>query len=53
MIVFSGKAISVTFWYNNESAKICKDNGANVLAVGSYLLSQNQNNYNKIINSLR
>ena len=38
---------------NNENAKICKDNGANVLAVGSYLLSQNQNNYNKIINSLR
>ena len=45
--------ISVDGGVNNENAKICKDNGANVLAVGSYLLSQNQNNYNKIINSLR
>ena len=45
--------ITVDGGVNNENAKICKDNGANVLAVGSYLLSQNQNNYNKIINSLR
>ena len=45
--------IAVDGGVNNENAKICKDNGANVLAVGSYLLSQNQNNYNKIINSLR
>ena len=45
--------IAVDGGVNIENAKICKDNGANVLAVGSYLLSQNQNNYNKIINSLR
>ena len=45
--------IAVDGGINNENAKICKDNGANVLAVGSYLLSQNQNNYNEIINSLR
>ena len=45
--------IAVDGGVNNENAKICKNNGANVLAVGSYLLSQNQNNYSKIINSLR
>ena len=45
--------IAVDGGVNNENAKICKDNGADVLAVGSYLLTQNQNNYNEIINSLR
>ena len=45
--------IAVDGGVNNENAIICKDNGADVLAVGSYLLSQNKNNYNKIINSLR
>ena len=45
--------IAVDGGVNNENAKICKNNGADVLAVGSYLLSQNQNNYNEIINSLR
>ncbi len=45
--------IAVDGGVNNENAKICKDNGADVLAVGSYLLSQNQNNYHEIINSLR
>ena len=45
--------IAVDGGVNNENAKVCKDNGANVLAVGSYLLSQNQNNYGKIIKSLR
>ena len=45
--------IAVDGGVNNENAKICKDNGADVLAVGSYLLSQNQNNYYEIINSLR
>ena len=38
---------------NIDNAKICKDNGANVLAVGSYLLSKDKNEYNKIMNSLR
>ena len=45
--------IAVDGGVNNENAKICKDNGADVLVVGSYLLSQNQNNYYEIINSLR
>jgi len=45
--------IAVDGGVNNKNAKICKDNGANVLAVGSYLLSQNQDNYSEIINSLR
>ena len=45
--------IAVDGGVNNENAKICKDNGADVLAVGSYLLSQNQNEYNQIMNSLR
>ena len=45
--------IAVDGGVNNENAKICKDNGADVLAVGTYLLSQNQNNYYEIINSLR
>ena len=45
--------IAVDGGVNNENAKICKENGADVLAVGSYLLSQNQNKYKEIINSLR
>ncbi len=45
--------IAVDGGVNNENAKICKDNGANVLAVGSYLLSHNQKKYSEIINSLR
>ena len=45
--------IAVDGGVNNENAKICKDNGANVLAVGSYLLSQNQDSYSEIIDSLR
>ena len=43
--------IAVDGGVNNKNAKICKDNGANVLAVGSYLLSQNQYYYSEIINS--
>ena len=45
--------IAVDGGVNNENAKICKDNGANILAVGSYLLSQNKDNYSEIINFLR
>ena len=45
--------IAVDGGVNIENAKICKDNGANVLAIGSYLLSQNQNNYSEIIKSLK
>ena len=45
--------IAVDGGVNNENAKICKANGADVLAVGSYLLSKNHNDYNEIINSLK
>ena len=45
--------IAVDGGVNDENGKICKDNGADVLTVGSFLLSQNQNKYNEIINSLR
>ena len=52
-VYFTNDERAVDGGVNNENAIICKDNGADVLAVGSYLLSQNQNNYNEIINSLR
>ena len=45
--------ISVDGGININNAKICKENGANVLAVGSYLLSQKDSDYGKIISSLR
>ena len=38
---------------NLENAKICKENGADVLAVGSYLLSKSHNEYRQIIKSLK
>ena len=45
--------IAVDGGVNNENAKICKENGADVLAVGSFLLSKNHNDYNEVINSLK
>ena len=45
--------IAVDGGVNIENAKICKDNGADVLAVGSYLLSKDHNEYNEVINSLK
>ena len=45
--------IAVDGGINIENAKICKDNGADVLAVGSYLLSKTHNDYNEVINSLK
>ena len=45
--------IAVDGGVNNENAKICKENGADVLAVGSFLLSKNYNDYNEVINSLK
>ena len=45
--------ISVDGGINNETGKICIGSGADVLAVGSYLLSKEYNDYNKTIKSLR
>ena len=45
--------ISVDGGINNETGKICIDNGVDILSVGSYLLSNNKKNYSKIIKSLR
>ena len=45
--------ISVDGGINNETGKICINNGVDILAVGSYLLSQEQDKYRKIMNSLR
>ena len=38
---------------NDKTAKICKENGADVLVAGSYIFSNNKNNYKKLIDSLR
>ena len=45
--------ISVDGGINNKTGKICINNGVDVLSVGSYLLSQENKNYKKIISSLR
>ena len=45
--------ISVDGGINNKTGKICINNGVDVLSVGSYLLSQENKHYKKIINSLR
>ncbi len=38
---------------NNETAKICKSSGADVLVAGSYIFSDNKKNYKQLIDSLR
>jgi len=38
---------------NNETAKICKSSGADVLVAGSYIFSNNKDNYKTMIDSLR
>tara|TARA_Y100001970_G_C14234807_1_gene861128 strand:- start:493 stop:1140 length:648 start_codon:yes stop_codon:yes gene_type:complete len=38
---------------NNETAKICKESGADVLVAGSYIFSEDKNNYKLKIDSLR
>ena len=38
---------------NDETALICKNNGANVLVAGSYIFSDNKKNYKTRIDSLR
>jgi len=38
---------------NDKTAKICKEFGADVLVAGSYIFSNNKNNYKTLIDSLR
>ena len=38
---------------NNKTGKICKDSGADVLVAGSYIFSQEEENYQNIMDSLR
>jgi len=38
---------------NNETAKICRNSGADVLVAGSYIFSDNKENYKTMIDSLR
>ena len=45
--------ISVDGGINNLTSKECIQNGVDILAVGSYLLSKDIPEYNKIINALR
>ena len=45
--------IEVDGGINFKTAKMCKDNGANVLVAGSYIFSNNKDSYKKMIESLR
>jgi len=38
---------------NDETSKICRESGADVLVAGSYIFSNNKENYKSIIDSLR
>ena len=45
--------ISVDGGINNETGNICKENGVDILAVGSYLLSKDRKDYSYCIKQLR
>ena len=45
--------ISVDGGINDETGNICKENGVDILAVGSYLLSKDQKDYSHYIKKLR
>ena len=45
--------ISVDGGINDETGNICKQNGVDILAVGSYLLSKDQKDYSHYIKKLR
>ena len=45
--------ISVDGGINNETGNICKENGVDILAVGSYLLSKDRKDYRHCIKQLR
>ena len=38
---------------NNKTGKICKDSGADVLVAGSYIFSQEEDNYQNVMDTLR
>ena len=38
---------------NNQTSKICIDNGADILVAGSYIYNGNEKEYKKLINSIR
>ena len=45
--------ISVDGGINDKTGNICKENGVDILAVGSYLLSKDQKDYSQYIKKLR
>ena len=45
--------ISVDGGINDKTGNICKENGVDILAVGSYLLSKDQKDYSQYIQKLR
>ncbi len=45
--------ISVDGGINNETGNMCKENGVDILAVGSYLLSKDRKDYSHYIKQLR
>jgi len=45
--------ISVDGGINDETGNLCKQNGVDILAVGSYLLSKDQKDYSQYIKKLR
>ena len=45
--------LSVDGGINSETGRVCIDNGVDILAVGSYLLSKDPKDYGKIIKKLR
>tara|TARA_B100001123_G_C15150193_1_gene963191 strand:+ start:408 stop:1055 length:648 start_codon:yes stop_codon:yes gene_type:complete len=45
--------IEVDGGINDETSKICKENGADILVAGSYIFNSDQNEYKNIIEKLR
>ena len=45
--------IEVDGGVNDNNAKTCVNNGADVLVAGSYIFSKKENEYKKLIDSLR
>ena len=45
--------IEVDGGINKDTAKICTNNGADILVAGSYIFSEEEKKYKQLINSLR